>query len=38
MEKQDAGAILCLKPGLQNMHREAVDVVDNARTDAGQQR
>jgi hypothetical protein len=35
MEKQDAGAILCLKPRLQNMHRETVDVVDNARTDAG---
>ena len=37
MEKQDAGPTLCLKPGLQNMHRETVDVVDNARTDAGRQ-
>jgi hypothetical protein len=37
MEKQDAGPILCLKPGLQKMYRETVDVADNARTDAGRQ-
>jgi hypothetical protein len=34
MEKQDAGPTLCLEPGLQNMHRETIDVVDNAGTDS----
>ena len=33
MQKENAGASLCFEPGLKQMHREAIDVVDGARTD-----
>jgi hypothetical protein len=35
VQQQHAGPAFCLKAGFQHMHAQAVDVVDEARADAG---
>ena len=37
VEQKNTGVACGLKPGLQHMHREAIDVGDHARTNAGRQ-